>query len=202
MRFHTPVSRCGARVLFLAACALMCSLAHAATPITVQNEAGFEGLEEASVIYFPDTNSFQNDPTNFNHFVDEGGGMFRTTLRNFYPTLGWWDGDRDTTNTDRQRTEVKGIDNLGHQKVGQTFEYSFDFRTNPGFTATSRFCHVFQLKASDGNDGPPLVTVTLRKSGSAGEGPIITPTDGAPRISTPTFLFFSGAWEHLPVPLP
>src|SRR4051794_24050720 len=101
---------------FLSACAAA-SAARAATPFVVQNQAGFEGLEEATVIYFPDTNTFQNDPTNFTNFVDEGGGMFRTTLRNYYPTLGWWDGDRDTTNTDRQRTEVKGIDNLGHQKV-------------------------------------------------------------------------------------
>ena len=31
---------------------------------------------------------------------------FRTTLRNYQSTLGWWDGDRATTNSDRQRTEV------------------------------------------------------------------------------------------------
>src|SRR5438309_9513126 len=83
--------------------------ARAANPVVVQNEAGFEGLEEATVIYFPDTNTFETDPTNFPNRVDEGGGLFRTTLRNYYSTLGWWDGDRDTTNTDRQRTESKGI---------------------------------------------------------------------------------------------
>src|SRR5271154_3038505 len=107
--------------------------ASAATPVVVQNEAGFEGLEEPTVLYFPATNTFQTGDTFQNH-VDEGGGMFRDTLRNNYSTLGWWDGDgADSANTDRQRSEPKGIVGLGHQQVEQTFEYSFDFRTDPTF---------------------------------------------------------------------
>jgi hypothetical protein len=158
----------------------------------------FEGLEEATVIYFPATNTFQNDPTDFTNIIDEGGGMIRSRLRNFQPTLGWWDGDRGTTNTDRQREEVKGIDNLGHQKVGDTFEYSFDLRTNPGFTATSHFCHLFQLKATDGNSGPPLVTVSLYKNGSAIQGRVINSSDGG--ANTPrTFSYTAGEWAHFVV---
>lgn len=167
----------------------------AATPVVVPNLAGFEGIEEPTVIYFPDTNTFQNDPTSLTNIVDEGGGMIRTTLRNNYSTLGWWDGDRATTNTDRQRGEVKGIDNLGHQKVGQTFEYSFDFRTDPNFAGTGHFCHLFQLKATDGNSGPPLVTLSLYKSGSTIQGRIISNSDSGG--TTPrTFSYTAGQWAH------
>jgi autotransporter-associated beta strand protein len=182
-------------------CSALCSgnfAARAATPVVSSGLSGFEGREEPTVIYFPATDTFQDDPTNYTSIIDEGGGMIRSTLRNNYPTLGWWDGDRDTTNTDRQRAEVKGISGLGHQKVGQTFEYSFDFRTDPTFMATGNFCHVFQLKATDGNDGPPLVTVTLRKNGTGVQGQIITSSDG-PSVPTKTFAFTPGAWTHFDV---
>ena len=162
----------------------------------VQNEAGFEGLEEATVIYFPDTNTFQNDPTNFPNHVDEGGGLFRDTLRNYYSTLGWWDGDRDTTNTDRQRTEAKGITGLGHQFVDQTFEYSFDFRTNPGFSGTSHFCDFFQLKALDGNNGAPLVAGALYQSNGVTYGRIDSDGDGK-NGTVRTFNFTAGQWIHV-----
>src|SRR5437016_464824 len=155
--------------------------ARAASPVVVQNMAGFEGIEEATVIYYPATGTFENDPTNFPNMIDEGPMMIRTTLRNYYPTLGWWDGDRGTTNTDRQRTEAKGIDNLGHQARFQTFEYAFDFRSNPGFSGTSHFCHIFQLKQTEnGSSGSPLVTVSLYKNGTATEGRIQATSDGRP----------------------
>ena len=69
--------------------------------MVVSGLSGFEGKEEPTVLYFPGTNTFVND--SYTNIIDEGGGMIRSTLRNNYPTLGWWDGDRDTTNTDRQR---------------------------------------------------------------------------------------------------
>src|SRR6185369_6386834 len=122
-------------------------LVRAATPVVVQNISGFEGEEEPTVIYYPDTATFAND--SYDNMIDEGGGMTRVTLRNNYPTLGWWDGDRNTTNDDRQRGEWKGFDALAHQHANQTYEYSFDFRTNPGFSGTSHFCHIFQLKETE-----------------------------------------------------
>src|SRR5882724_424663 len=73
---------------------------HGATPVVVSNLSGFEGQEEPTVIYFPDTATFQSD--SYDNIIDEGGGMMRVTLRNNYPTPGWWDGDRSTTNNDRQ----------------------------------------------------------------------------------------------------
>jgi autotransporter-associated beta strand protein len=162
---------------------------------------GFEGLEEATILYYPATNTFQNDASNYANMVDVSPGMIRTTLRNYQPTLGWWDGDRGTTNDDRQRTEVKGIDGLAHQKQGETFEYSFDFRTNAGFMGTSHFCHIFQLKQTEnGSSGSPLVTVSLYKNGSVTEGRIQATSDG--RAGTDvvrTFSFAGNTWNHVVV---
>jgi autotransporter-associated beta strand protein len=178
----------------------------AATPVVVQNEAGFEGLENPSVIYFPDTNTFGSDTTFQNH-IDEGGGMFRDILRNEYSTPlapypagpGWWDGDAaNSANTDRQRVEAKGITGLGHQQVEQTFEYSFDFRTDPTFQGTSHFCHVFQLKATNGNDGAPFATVSLYKNGTGIQGKIETyALNGSTETVPTTFTYVAGQWCHV-----
>ena len=148
--------------------------------------------------------------TPFQNHVDEGGGMFRDTLRNEYPTPlppyaagpGWWDGDgANSANTDRQRSEPKGIVGLGHQQVEQTFEYSFDFRTDPTFTATSNFCHIFQLKATNGDDSPPLATISLYKNGSGIQGRVDCFTDGTSgtpqnEIIPTTFNYTAGQWIH------
>ena len=61
---------------------------------------------------------------------------------------------------DRQRAEVKGLG--PHQKTNQTFEYSMQWRTNPEFVGINRFCHIFQLKATDGDNGAPLVRFSGR----------------------------------------
>jgi autotransporter-associated beta strand protein len=200
-------------VCLAAASAVNLHLLRAASPVVVQNEAGFEGLEEPTVIYFPASNTFQNDPTNFQNHVDEGGGMFRDTLRYEYPSPvapyapgpGWWDGDgADPGNTDRQRSEPKGIVGLGHQQVGQTFEYSFDFRTDPTFTATSSFDHIFQLKATNGDDSPPLATISLYKNGSGIQGRVDCFTDGTTgtpqtEIIPTTFTYTAGQWIHFDI---
>jgi hypothetical protein len=70
-----------------------------------------------------------------------------------------WDADRDTSNTDRQRAEVKGLG--AHQKTGEVFDYTTTWRTNPSFQVAGRFCHVFQLKSTDGDSGAPLVTISI-----------------------------------------
>src|SRR5262249_30007777 len=138
---------------------------YAGTPVIVSGLSGFEGREEPAVIYFPDTNTFVDD--SYVNMIDEGGGMIRSTLPNDYTAAGGRDGDRQTTTTDREGGEVKGSPGLGHKKVGDTFEYSFDFRTDPTLRGTALFCHVFQLKGTDGKEGPPLVTVSLYRNGSA-----------------------------------
>ena len=122
--------------------------------------ASFEGIEEPEVLYHPSAARFT--PDDFTNITSPSAGLFRFALR-FRPADDWWDGDRTTTNDDRQRAEVKG---LGvHQKTGETFEYATTWRTTRGGAGT--FWHVFQLKATDGDSDPPLVVLSIQAGNSA-----------------------------------
>ena len=113
---------------------------------TATSLSSFEGREEPTVLFHPSNDTFTND--SLVNITDQSGGVIRYTLR-YQPNQDWWDGDRNTTNDDRQRAEVKG---LGiHQKNSQTFRYSFDWRTDPNYIGTGSFCHIFQLKSTDGD---------------------------------------------------
>ena len=124
----------------------------------------FEGVEDPSVRYIVATGKFEKD--DFVNIKDVGDNTVRMTLR--FRKGEWWDGDQGTDRTDRQRAEVKGLG--PHQKDGETFEYGTTFRTNASFQATKRFCHIFQLKATDGDKAAPLVTLTLRENGAGSVG--------------------------------
>src|SRR4051812_23466150 len=151
--------------------------------------SSFEGIEEPTVLYHPSTGTFTND--SYVNITDQGSGVIRYTLR-YQPDMDWWDGDRNTTNTDRQRAEVKG---LGvHQKTDQTFRYSFDWRTDADFIGTSTFCHIFQLKATDGDNDPPLVTLTLNKNGVGGLR-IWSGTDSN-FTTARNFTYATNTWTH------
>jgi hypothetical protein len=115
----------------------------------------FEGEEEPTVVYHVSGGSFSND----SYDNIQSGSSYKFVLR-FRPN-NWWDGDRDTTNNDRQRAEVKGLG--AHQATNETFEYSSAWRTNRA--GSGGFWHVFQLKALDGDNGAPLVTNSI-KSGT------------------------------------
>lgn len=77
------------------------------------------------------------------------------------------DDDRGLPNiTDRQRNEIKTYsaspDNMVASE-GQTHTYTWKFQIPKGFKATSKFCHLHQLKGYGGNDvGNPLVTLVAR----------------------------------------
>ena len=124
--------------------------------------SSFEGIEEPTVIYHPGTKSFTSDA--FANITDVGGGTIRFTLR-YQPE--WWDGDRATGNRDRQRAEVKGLG--AHQKTGETFIYAMEWRTSAQFVGSERFCHIFQLKATDGDNGAPLVTLSIKEGTELGQ---------------------------------
>jgi hypothetical protein len=126
--------------------------------VTATGLSSFEGVEEPSVRFASASKAFADD--DFVNITDLGEGTFRMRLR--YRSEEW-DGDRDTLNNDRQRAEVKGLG--PHQKDGDSFEYGMSWRTNPSFQGSSRFCHIFQLKATDGDSGAPLVTLSIQ-SGS------------------------------------
>jgi hypothetical protein len=157
--------------------------------ITATSLSSFEGIEEPTVLYHPSTATFTND--SYVNIVDEGGGMFRYTLR-YRPDLDYFDGDRATTNTDRQRAEIKGLG--PHHKVGQTFEYTYDGRTDSNFVGTSTFCHIFQLKATNGDDAPPLVTLSLGTN-NTGKLELWSGTATGPS-SARTFTYADNVWEH------
>lgn len=166
---------------------LAAARATAAGPVVATGLSSFEGIEEPAVVYHPATKTFTND--SYKNITDQGNGVIRFSLR-YAPDQ--WDGDRTTTNDDRQRAEIKGLG--PHQKPGQTFEYSFDFRTDPAFIGTSSFCHVFQLKATDGDNGAPLVTLSL-KSGNKGQVQVWSGT-AANSTAVRTFTWTADTWIH------
>jgi len=75
------------------------------------------------------------------------------------------DGDRGSRK-DRMRCEMKsqtGKDRFhmnGNWDEWQLIRWKF--RIPKGYRPTSSFCHIFQYKAQEGNNGAPLITITLR----------------------------------------
>jgi hypothetical protein len=74
------------------------------------------------------------------------------------------DDDR-CTNDDRVRMEIKGGSGspaeMQHTQ-GQTAYYRWKFKLDANFVPGSRFCHIFQIKAIEGDAGAPLITITPR----------------------------------------
>ena len=83
------------------------------------------------------------------------------------------DIDRDRPeNDDRQRNEIKTYDKSedavkGYE--GETFIYRWKFKINEDMEISTRFTHLFQLKAVGGNDSQPVLTITgAERSGEDG----------------------------------
>lgn len=74
------------------------------------------------------------------------------------------DIDRDRIeNDDRQRNEIKTYDKSEEALKGyenETFVYRWKFRINPAMEVSTRFTHLFQLKAVGGDDSHPVLTIT------------------------------------------
>lgn len=84
-----------------------------------------------------------------------------TALR-FYIHIN--DDDTASTNTDRQRMEMKVFNSSPTElkaTSGQSFIYAWWFRLFSSIQVTNTFFHTFQLKAVGGNDGNPLMTFTM-----------------------------------------
>ena len=75
------------------------------------------------------------------------------------------DNDRCTDADDRQRNEIKTFGpspaNL-KGSLNETVTYRWKFKLDAGFIPTSGFCHIHQIKAGDGDDGAPIITLTPR----------------------------------------
>ena len=73
------------------------------------------------------------------------------------------DNDR-CINTDRVRMEIKGGGSAQEQTQGQTAYFRWKFKLDANFIGGSSFCHIFQIKAVDGDAGAPIITITPRAS--------------------------------------
>ena len=124
---------------------------------TATGFSSFEGEEEPTDRYIVSSGTIDPGDT-YDNMTSPAGGTFRFELRY---NSSFWDGDRSTGSTDRGRAEVKGLG--ARQLPGETFRYKSTWKTNSGWqlTATNRFCHIFQLQAVDGNNGPPLVVQSI-----------------------------------------
>jgi hypothetical protein len=137
----------------LLSAAWLCS---SAWPESATSLKSFEGIEEPQLRCIPGA-AAPFEPDDFVNITDAGENAVRMTLR--YEADKWWDSDRDRHDTSRQRAEVKGLG--PHQKTGETFEYATTWRSDPHFHGTGRFCHIFQLKATDGDNGAPLIVLSI-----------------------------------------
>lgn len=75
------------------------------------------------------------------------------------------DNDRCNGSTDRQRNEIKTQGSSPANLKGalnETVTYRWKFKIDAGFIPTANFCHIHQIKAGDGDDGAPLMTITPR----------------------------------------
>lgn len=127
---------------------------------TASSLSSFDGVEEPKVVYHVSTDSFTND--SYVNITSPSSGAFKFYLR--YTSGSSWDGDRTTTNKDRQRAEVRALG--AHQKTGETYEYKSTWKTNSSFKKGNYFCHVTQVKAADGDNNAPLAVITLNSNTS------------------------------------
>ena len=83
------------------------------------------------------------------------------------------DIDRDRVeNDDRQRNEIKTYNSSEEAVKGfenETFIYRWKFRINSNMEVSTRFTHLFQLKAVGGSDSHPVLTISgAERSGEDG----------------------------------
>lgn len=75
------------------------------------------------------------------------------------------DGDRGKME-DRQRNEMKSQTTASWYKMNGNWDekqwLEWKFKIPKGFQPSSSFTHIHQLKAQEGNNGSPLITITLR----------------------------------------
>ena len=78
------------------------------------------------------------------------------------------DGDRGKL-IDRQRNEMKSQTSSAWYKINGNWDerqkLSWKFRIPKKFRPSTNFCHIHQLKAQEGNNGAPLITITPRCDG-------------------------------------
>lgn len=95
------------------------------------------------------------------------------------------DSDRGRLLSDRQRNEMKSQTNYEWHKLNGNWDewqrLEWKFRIPKGFQPSTSFCHLHQLKAQEGNNGAPLITISTRcdKDGSNKRVQVIHTGDNA-----------------------
>jgi hypothetical protein len=113
------------------------------------------------------------------------------------------DNDRCNGSTDRQRNEIKTYgpspDSLKGQ-LNETVTYRWKFKLDASFQPSPGFTHIHQIKAGDGNDGAPIITITPR-SGSPEKLEIIhtgnSPGTSLGKVKTVDLAPFRGTWVEV-----
>lgn len=76
------------------------------------------------------------------------------------------DSDRGRLLSDRQRNEMKSQTNYNWHKLNGNWNewqrLEWKFRISKDFRPSTSFCHLHQLKAQEGNNGAPLITISTR----------------------------------------
>jgi hypothetical protein len=137
------------------------------TPLTAQVTLSATGSGSAYDLI--DSKGFGNENPDCKHpsFGPHVTQAFDNTLGKYvFVFHSHADADDDRcTNEDRVRMEIKGGNgspaDMQHTQ-GQTAYYRWKFKLDAGFIPSSRFTHIFQIKAIDGDAGAPLMTITPR----------------------------------------
>jgi len=113
------------------------------------------------------------------------------------------DNDRCNGSTDRQRNEIKtygpSADSLKGQ-LNETVTYRWKFKLDAGFQPSPSFTHIHQIKAGDGNNGAPIITLAPR-AGSPEQLEIIHTGNSSSttlgKIKTVDLAPFKGTWVEV-----
>jgi len=113
------------------------------------------------------------------------------------------DNDRCNGSTDRQRNEIKTYGPSPDSLKGglnETVTYRWKFRLDAGFQPSPSFTHIHQIKAGDGNDGAPIITITPR-AGNPEKLEIIhtgnTSSTSLGKVKTVDLAPFKGTWVEV-----
>jgi len=107
------------------------------------------------------------------------------------------DNDR-CVNFDRQRLEIKTYGpSPDYIKgfLGDSVTYRWKFKLDSGFQGSPNFTHIHQIKAGDGDDGAPIITITPRGGSTPTLQLIHTDSSGSSATRVNTALApFKGVW--------
>lgn len=113
------------------------------------------------------------------------------------------DDDRCNGSTDRQRNEIKTYgpspDKLKAQ-LNETVTYRWKFKLDAGFQPSPSFTHIHQIKAGDGNEGAPIITLTPRAGNPESLELIHTGNTQAStlgKVKTANLSSFKGTWVEV-----